>query len=79
MGEIRALNVIPAEMLGSDIIQCLENVLEKAHAGELSSVAIASVFRDGCVASSWSSPPNASLLIGAIARMQSRLTRWAEE
>lgn len=73
------LRVIEAEPAGSEIIERLEEALEKARAGELSSIAIATVYRDGCVGKSWSSPPNASLLIGSIARLQAALIRTADE
>jgi hypothetical protein len=69
------LRVISAEPLGVDIIEVLRRALEKAEAGELSSVAIAMVYRDGCTGASWSSAPSLALLLGSVARLSHILAR----
>ncbi len=73
------LHVIDAEPLGADVIATLEAALEKARTGEISSVAVAVVERDGSVNRTWSTPPSLSLLIGAVARLQAALIRAADE
>jgi hypothetical protein len=63
------LRVFEAEPLGTDIIETLEAVLERARAGEFSSIAIAYVYRDGCIGSRSSSAPSRPLLLGSVARL----------
>jgi hypothetical protein len=69
MGSVK-LHAIDAEPATSDTVRTLEAVLEQARAGELSSVAVAYVFRDGSSGSEWSEAPSFSCLVGAITRMQ---------
>jgi hypothetical protein len=73
------LKVIDAEPLGEDVIAKLEEVLETAKTGKISSLAIAVVYRDGTVGRCWSTASSLSLLIGSIARLQGSLIKWAEE
>jgi hypothetical protein len=73
------LKVIEPEPCGADVVEKLEEALEKAKSGELSSVAIAIVYRDGCTGSSWSAPLSYSILIGAVARLQHRLIASGDE
>lgn len=75
-GELRVIN---AEPLGESIIPLLEQALEQARAGELSSVALAKVYRDGSGGHAYSHAPSAGLLIGTITRMQAALIRFADE
>lgn len=72
------LKVIDAEPVGEDVAAKLQEALEKANAGELSSVAVAVVYRDGTCGSSWSSAPSLSCLIGAVTRLQHSLIRDAD-
>lgn len=69
------LHVIEAEPAGTDIIERLEEALEEARAGKLSSVAIAFVYRDGCVGGSWSTPPSHGLLLGSVSRLAYRINQ----
>ena len=69
------LHVIPAEPVGTDIIERLEEALSKARAGEVSSVAIALVYRDGCIEGSWSAPPSHGLLLGSVNRLAYRINQ----
>jgi hypothetical protein len=55
----------------------LEEALELAKSGELSSVAIAFVYRDGHSGARWSYAPSLSCLIGAIARLQHEILEFA--
>ena len=73
------LHVLDAEPVGPDIIERLEEVLEVAREGKLSSVAMAFVWRDGTCGHVWSSSPSLSCLVGAVARMQNKLIRFADE
>ena len=64
-----ALTVIEPEGVSPDLIETLEAVLEKARGGELSSVAIAYVYRDGTIGRTWSTAPSFGTLLGAIGRL----------
>lgn len=63
MADLRA---IEPEPLGEAVIPLLEEALRLARAGELSSVAVALVHRDGCTQSLWSEPPSVGLLLGSV-------------
>jgi hypothetical protein len=69
------LRVIPAEPPGEDVIEKLELALERARKGELSSVAIVGVTREGLTWSAWSAIPSLSTLVGAVVRLQHDLLR----
>jgi hypothetical protein len=73
------IRVLEAEPPGTDTVAKLEEALERAKKGELSSVAFAVVYRDGTCGHGWSKAPSLSCLIGAVARLQYSLTAWAEE
>jgi hypothetical protein len=73
------LIAIEPEPHGADTVKVLEEALELARNGELSSVAIAMVHRDGCVQTKWSQMPSAGLLAGAVARLQHKLNLWIDE
>lgn len=73
------LRVIEAEPLGENVIERLKEALEKAEAGEVSSIAIALVYRDGSSGRSWSNAPGLSALIGATARLEAALIRDADQ
>ena len=67
------LRVIDAEPAGSSIVERLEEALEAAKEGRLSSVAIACVYRDGSTSNTWSALPSVPLMIGAVTRLQHEL------
>jgi hypothetical protein len=67
------LRVLDAEPPASDTVAKLEEALERARSGQLSSVAIAVVYRDGTCGQCWSQAPSLSCLIGAVTRMQHAL------
>ena len=73
------LRVIEAEPQGKAIIERLEWALAQAKDGNLSSVALAVVYRDGTIDHHWSDAPNSSLLIGACARLQAAIIREIDE
>lgn len=64
------LKVIEAEPLGKGVAERLGHVMGLAVKGEVSSVAIAWVNRDGSPGWHWSTAPNTSTLVGAIERMK---------
>ena len=69
------LHVIEAEPPGEDVLAKLRETLAEAEAGNLSSVAIAVVYRDGSTGSAWSSPPSAGLQLGSVTALQARLAK----
>lgn len=71
MGELVA---IEPEGVDADLIERLEHALEKARGGQVSSVAIALVYRDGSTSTAWSSPPHWAALLGAVHHMAWRLS-----
>lgn len=73
------LRCIDAEPIGADVVSKLEQALERAKAGELSSVAVTVVYRDGACGYSWSSAPSISCLVGAVTRMQHALVRLSDD
>jgi hypothetical protein len=68
------LGVITAEPVSPDIVRFLELALDMAKSGELSSIALSYVFRDGSPGRGWSSPPSTGALIGSVAITQALLT-----
>jgi hypothetical protein len=76
---ITNVKVLDAEPVGADTVAKLEEALEKARAGQLSSVALAVVYRDGTSGRAWSSAPSLSCLIGAVVRLEHALIRFVEE
>lgn len=76
MAELRVIESVP---VSDDLIATIEGVLEKAKAGELSSVAIASVYRDGNTGWSWSDPPSVGTLLGSVNRLAHRLNLLMDE
>lgn len=73
------LHVIDAEPLGTGIVEHLEDALQMAREGKLSSVGLAVVYRDGSTGTSWSELPSIGLLIAATTRLQNRLLKIGEE
>lgn len=73
------LRAIDAEPLGDDVIATLEEALAKAKAGDLSSVGLVVVYRDGTTGRAWSKAPSVTLLAGAAARLQYALLKLTED
>lgn len=69
------LLAIDSEPPGEDVIEKLEEVLAMARKGELSSVAIATVYRDGSPGRCWSKAKSMTALIGSVARLEAALIR----
>ena len=73
------LVALPSEPLGEDIVERLEEVLTRARAGEISSIAIAIVTRAGCVNQCWSNAPSLPALMGSVALLQHKLAEGMVE
>lgn len=73
------LHVIEPEGVSPDLITTLESVLERAREGDLSSVAIAYVYRDGTIGRTWSTPPCFGALLGAVSRLAHRMNVTKDE
>jgi hypothetical protein len=52
------------------VVPLLEDLLEQARRGELSSIAVAIVYRDGASGRGWSKIPSHAALLGSVARLQ---------
>jgi hypothetical protein len=73
------LSVINAEPPAQDVIATLERALVLARAGDLSSVALAFVHRDGAVSAEWSALPSRPAMLGAISRLAHKTNLDADE
>jgi hypothetical protein len=73
------VTVLDAEPIGKDVVETLELALNRARNGELSSVAIAAVKRDGSPYWVNSAAPNKSTLIGVIERMKQDIIHDANQ
>lgn len=73
------LHVLNAEPPGQAVVKVLQDALARARKGELSSVAVALVERDGTSQWDWSMAPNISTLIGAVERMKADLIRSTDD
>lgn len=73
MTELVPIDAAPPS--GDDLIELLEETLEKARAGKLSSLALAVVYRDGSTGDGWSNQPSMSAQLGAVTALQFRLAR----
>jgi hypothetical protein len=67
------LRVIEAEPPGALVIERLKEALEAAEAGQISSIGIAVVNRDGSVNASWSDAPSYPMLLGAVHRLAHKI------
>lgn len=73
------IHVLTPEPEGNGIIECLEDALALAKAGKLSSIAVATVDREGVCGCSWSYAPSFGTLLGSIASLQYKITReWLD-
>lgn len=73
------LTVIEAEPPGEGVIEALEWALEKTRAGEISSVAIAIVNREGAISRRWSRLPSYPAMLGSLARLMYLIQREQDE
>lgn len=55
------------------VVKTLENMIELAHQGLLSSVAIAAVYRDGSTCTAFEGGPNLATLLGSLDRLHYRV------
>jgi hypothetical protein len=74
--EVRVIDAEPAPH--PDIADRLTEVCNEVAQDKISSVAIAVVYRDGTIGTSWSQARSMSLLIGAVARLEAALIRTAD-
>lgn len=73
------LHAIDPEPAAQDVIATLERALAQARAGELSSVAVAAVYRDGAVGAEWSTLPSRAAMLGSVSRLAHKLNVEADE
>lgn len=73
------LVALDPEPVSQRLVQTIEEAVELASAGELSSVAIAYVLRDGSVGCMWSDLPSRAAMMGSIARLNHKLNLEADE
>jgi hypothetical protein len=67
------LREITSEPPAENIVPLLEQIIKRAKAGELSSVAVAMVTREGATGQEWSRLPSVGAMIGSVATLQHRL------
>lgn len=76
MSKLHALDPEPA---AANVIETLEEALEMARNGELSSVAIALVYRDGCSGAIWSFLHSRVAALGSISRLAHKINLEADQ
>lgn len=67
------MSVIEPEPVGASVVDTLREIADDAEQGNISSIAVAIVYRDGTVGTAWSEVPSMALLVGAASRLQWRL------
>jgi len=72
MSNVVEIKTRPAEVIAS-VIERLEEALEKARAGDVVTVGIATVHRDGSIGCSWSETDDFGRLLGAVCRLEYRI------
>jgi hypothetical protein len=77
MAELKVIDAEPAA--DPSIMERIAEVTKLAEEGALSSIAVATVYKDGSAGVSWSKPPNRSLLLGAISRLGHKLNLELDE
>lgn len=73
------LVAIDPEPVSQRLVETIEQVVDLASDGALSSVAVAYVLRDGSVGCIWSDLPSRAAMLGSIARLSHRLNLEADE
>lgn len=73
------LVAIDPEPLGEGIPETMAWAQKKIDAGQVSSIAIVIVDREGKAWRNWSALPNRATMLGAIARLAHRLNLWVDE
>lgn len=73
------LTVLDAQPTNESVVDMLEILLLRAHAGEISSLGAAWVLRDGRIGSTWSKLPCRGSMMGSIARLQHRVQRQTDD
>lgn len=72
------LALVPAQPVTNEVVEFLEGALEKARAGEYSSVALATVGRDGSMGNGWSTLHSFALMTGSCARLLHKVNLEAD-
>lgn len=70
------LRIITAEPVGKGVISLLEELLAEARAGEISSIAVATIDREGVPTSRFSRAPSLTTLIGGVTMLQADLIEY---
>lgn len=78
MGELKAIVTKKAEV-HEDVVKMLENALELARKGELTGIAIAGEYRDGCSYSCSSKSLNKLVLIASMEIIKFRMINSLEK
>lgn len=73
------LVAIEPEPLGKSVIEVLQDTIGEARKGEISSVVVSVVYRDGTAGWFWSDLPNRISALGAVTRTQWALAQQIEE
>lgn len=73
------LRVLEPESPAANVIETLEEALAAARAGELSSVAIALVYRDGSAGALWSDLPSRVAALGSVSRLAHKINLEADD
>lgn len=73
------LTVIPSFEPDADVVERLEEVLERARTGDISMVAIATVERSGMAQWCFSNLSNTSTMLGAVERMKHRIIQKTDD
>lgn len=68
-----------APKAGDDLRELLDDLIAMHAKGELSSVAVAVVYRTGATSVGYSTAPSYATLIGGVARLQHKLLRVMED
>jgi hypothetical protein len=69
------LIAIDPEPISASIVDYLENLIERARAGQFSAVAAAYVYRDGSTGSGYSDQHNLATMVGSVEALKVKLVR----
>jgi hypothetical protein len=70
--DLRAIDVEP---VSASVLAYLEDLTERARAGEFSTIAVAYVYRDGSTGSGHSDAHNLAAIVGAVEALKTKLIR----